>query len=115
MSTVSWTSPAHPIPRSSPRSVAITSRCVQRRRVSFDTFLRRTLEHCALHVEDSRLTVTGSARTATYTAKQWATIRDVLTRELGRVGEVEVVVVPHTPHRSPAPQDEGGHHARTGS
>lgn len=87
----------------------------QKQRVSFDTFLRRTLEHCALHVEDRRLTVTGSARTATYTAKQWATIRDVLTRELGRVGELEVVVVPHTQHRSPAPQDEGGHHARTGS
>jgi len=29
--------------------------------------------------------------------------------------ELEVVVVPHTQHRMPALQEEGGHHARTGS
>jgi superfamily II DNA or RNA helicase len=66
----------------------------QRQRTSFADFLCRTLERCTLHIEDTRLTVTGNAQTATYTAKQWTTIGEVLTRELSRVGDVEVVVVP---------------------
>ncbi len=88
---------------------------LQTRRDSFSHFLQRTLDRCTLHVDGARLTVTGSARTAAYSAKQWTTIRDVLTRELSRVGELEVAVVPHTQHRMPALQEEGGHHARTGS
>lgn len=88
----------------------------QTRRDSFPQFLRRTLERCTLQVEDGRLTVIGSGRTATYTAKQWTTIRDVLTRELGRIGEVEVIIVPPGPHRTAAPASaEGGQHARPGS
>jgi superfamily II DNA or RNA helicase len=88
----------------------------QTRRDSFHHFLRRTLERCTLHVAGARLTVIGDTRTAAYTAKQWTTIRDVLTRELGRVGEVEVIMVPPEPHRTAVPASaEGGHHARPGS
>ncbi len=88
---------------------------LQAPRASFDTFLRRTLDRCTLQIDGERLTVIGSAQTAAYTAPQWITIRDVLMRELGRVGELEVVVVPHAPQRMPAVQAEGGPHACPGS
>jgi len=87
----------------------------RRQRTSFADFLRQTLERCALHIEDTQLTLTGGAQTATYTAKQWTTIGEVLTRELSRVGNVEVVVIPHPRDHTAAQQNEGGHHACPGS
>jgi hypothetical protein len=82
---------------------------------SFRHWLGRTLERCTLQIEGTRLTVTGSAWTAAYTSTQWGAMRDVLTRELGRVGELHVVIVPYTAPQISAPHEEGGQYACRGS